>query len=83
MIAGRERDDPPLALLFGELEQGVHGPPDLERAGALQVFALETDLETGLFRNRMVRQKRSTMDVRPEPASRGANIIDANGQGHI
>ena len=41
VVAGRGRDDAARLLVVGQLREAVVGAPDLVRAGALQVLALE------------------------------------------
>ena len=52
VVAGGEGDHAAAALGFGDLQQGVHRAADLERAGALEVLALEPHLDPDPFRER-------------------------------
>jgi hypothetical protein len=41
VVARRERDDPPFALVSGKRRQAVEGAAELERTAALEVLRLE------------------------------------------
>ena len=78
-----KRDDAPFALLFGQLQQGIHGSADLERAGPLQVFALQADLDPDSFRKRVVGEEGGAVDRRCDPGGGSPDVIQTDRRSDI
>ena len=66
------------AFVFRELQQRVHRPADLERAGALQVLALEPHLDADRFGQRRLAEERRAMDGGAEAGGGGADVVESS-----
>jgi len=77
VVSGGEGHHPIPPLVWGELEEGVHGPADLERPGALQILALEADFDPHSFRNRPGLKERRSVDVELDAGGGGPDIFEA------
>src|SRR5947209_9001421 len=71
MIAGRERDDTPLTLIWRELEQPVGRTAELERAAGLKALALEPDA----CARDLAFDQRSALDQPVDSLSGGNDVI--------
>jgi hypothetical protein len=74
VIARGEGDDAAAALVGGQLEQGIHRAADLERPGALQVFALQTHLDPHSLRERTARKQGGAVDPGADAFGGGEDV---------
>ena len=64
MVAAGLRDNAAASFLFGQREDGVGGTANLERAGLLQILALEEELRSGERVDRVTGEDGSAVDAR-------------------
>src|SRR5947209_20589712 len=76
VIAGRVRHDAARALGGGERQELVQGAADLERAGALEVLALEEDAAPARIVERRRRDDGRAVDAAGDPLGGGAYVVD-------
>src|SRR4030095_4576539 len=76
VIAGRVRDDAARALRRRQRQELVQGAADLERAGALQVLALEEDAAIARVVEGGGRDGGRAVDAAGEPLGGGPHVVD-------
>ncbi len=78
VVAGAGRDHPARPVVLAEPVDAGVGAPDLERAGALQVLALEVDVRAGDLAQHVGRQHGRVLDHPAQQFARGADLIDTD-----
>src|SRR5439155_797216 len=76
VITGRERHDAAAPLVGAQREQLVESAADLERAGALEVFALEEDTEAAGVVPRLRRDHGCARDAIEQSPGGGVNVVE-------
>ena len=76
MVARRKSEHAPLALRRGEGAQGIKSAPELERAGALQVLALEEQCATQQCVGRAGTHDRGVQRVALQAVGGGLHILE-------
>jgi hypothetical protein len=82
VVARAGRHDAPGALGVGEPGDPQVRPADLERAGPLQVLALEVDGAVEKFRQHTGTQHGGLRDDAPDEFPRGHHVVALHGTGH-
>src|SRR5262249_60712864 len=76
VVARRKRHDTPRTLFAGQREQFVERATDLERAGALEVLALEEYRMPGALVERPAADDQRTMDSSLQPRGRASDLLE-------